>query len=463
MPHYQRNIRFVLFLVLPILGFLLGWSLSQKNASVARDVSVELPVEEKSEEDIHTNVIKSSSKFFRKTDPKDVDLDIFWEVWHLTESNFLHPERFKTQEQVYGATRGLVDSLEDPYTIFLTPNETEEFDESMSGEFQGIGAEIDKRDGQIIVVSPLKGSPAESAGLKTGDIIFEVNGDPTHGWSITEAITNIRGPKGEKVVLTVIREDERKPVEITIVRDSIVLPTLEWEIKDDVAVISVYQFGNNVVKDFKKAVEEIVLEAPEGVVIDLRGNGGGLLDASIKIISEFLENEVVVKTSGRRFGDSGDLMSGRDGVFLDMPLVVIVNRGSASASEIFAGAMQDYRRGVVVGEKTFGKGSVQNLVPLSDGSSLKVTVAEWLTPKGRSIQDNGITPDVIVEPSDEPEIDLILDKALSLFGSDEMNEILSQPAPPIEAEESDVSQKLDSAPQVDNSENQLDESDEIAE
>ena len=432
MPHYQRNIRFILFLILPILGFLLGWSLSQKNNSSLDQELSRLEENQETIANLNLNAETTRPAVFRKTDPKAVDLSNFWEVWHLAEANFLRTENFDTQAQVDGAIKGLVDSLDDPYTVYMTPDEASDFEESMSGEFEGVGAEIDRRNDQIIIVSPLKGSPAESAGLRSGDIVFQIDEEPTFGITLEEAVTQIRGPKGEPVVLSVIRENERKPIDITIVRDSIVLPTIEWEInEEDIAVLSLYQFGNNAAKDFRAAVEAIVLESPKGIIVDLRNNGGGLLDASIKILSDFVADAVVVRTEGRRFGDTGDLKTGRDGSLLELPLVVLVNEGSASASEIFAGAIQDLNRGLVVGRKTFGKGSVQNVIPLSNGANLKITVSEWLTPNGRSIQEHGIDPHVLVEfDENAPEgVDQVLERALNLIGTSEMYELIAEGVP----------------------------------
>jgi len=432
MPHYQRNIRFILFLILPILGFLLGWSLSQKNNSSLDQELSRLEENQETIANLNLNAETTRPAVFRKTDPKAVDLSNFWEVWHLAEANFLRTENFDTQAQVDGAIKGLVDSLDDPYTVYMTPDEASDFEESMSGEFEGVGAEIDRRNDQIIIVSPLKGSPAESAGLRSGDVVFQIDEEPTFGITLEEAVTQIRGPKGEPVVLSVIRENERKPIDITIVRDSIVLPTIEWEInEEDIAVLSLYQFGNNAAKDFRAAVEAIVLESPKGIIVDLRNNGGGLLDASIKILSDFVADAVVVRTEGRRFGDTGDLKTGRDGSLLELPLVVLVNEGSASASEIFAGAIQDLNRGLVVGRKTFGKGSVQNVIPLSNGANLKITVSEWLTPNGRSIQEHGIDPHVLVEfDENAPEgVDQVLERALNLIGTSEMYELIAEGVP----------------------------------
>lgn len=432
MPHYQRNLRFILFLILPILGFLLGWSLSQKNSdSLEREIN-RLDITEESVENAGLQPETTRPSVFRKTNPKSVDLSNFWEVWHLAEANYLRSDDFDTQTQVDGAIKGLVESLGDPYTVYMTPQEAKDFDESMSGEFEGIGAEIDKRDEQIVIVSPLKGSPAEAAGLESGDIVFKVDDEATFGITLEEAVTRIRGPKGEPVVLTVIREDERKPIDITIVRDNIVLPTLEWEVNDEgIAIISLYQFGNNAAKDFRTAIEAIVLESPKGLVLDLRNNGGGLLDAAIRILSEFIEDKVVVKTEGRRFGDTGDLKTSRGGSLLEIPLVVLVNGGSASASEILAGAVQDLKRGLVLGETTFGKGSVQNVIPLASGANLKITVSEWLTPNGRSIHKHGIDPHKVVEPLDDQpdDFDAVMEEALQIIGTPEMYELIADGAP----------------------------------
>ncbi len=422
MPNYERNIRLILFLILPILGFLLGWSLSQKNAgSPAVTVKIE---ELKGADVIEIPQIKHKK---RNTKPKNVDLDVFWETWNSMEENFLHNEKLNVREQVYGATKGLINSLDDPYTVFMTPEDTKKFDESISGEFEGIGAEIAIRNDQIVVVAPLKGSPAELAGLRAGDVVFKIDNEPTIGISVEEAVTRIRGPKGEKVVLTVLRNGEKTPVEVTIVRDNIVIKSIEWEMKDDIAVVTVSQFGTEMTREFQEAIPEVLLQNPRGMVLDFRNDGGGLLDACVKLSSEFLDQKVIVRTKGRNFGDSGEIMSGNSGAFLGMPLVVLINKGSASASEIFAGAIQDHYRGILLGEKSFGKGSVQNVIPLTDGSSLKVTIAEWLTPGGKSINEVGIDPDEEIKITEEDLTegrDPVLERALDLVGTDEARDIL---------------------------------------
>lgn len=452
MPHYQRNIRFILFIILPILGFLLGWILSQKNSKVLINVP---PREIISTEEKKIPLLEKSANFFKKKEAKDVDLDIFWETWNAMEANFLYQEKLKTKDQVYGATKGLVKSLTDPYTVFMSPKETQEFDESINGEFEGIGAEISIRDDQLTIVAPLKGSPAEKSGLKPGDIIYKINDETSFGMTVEEAVMKIRGPKGGKITLTVLRKDEKKPIEIVIIRDNIVIYSVEWEMKDSVAVITISQFGSNVTKEFLDIVSEILLESPRGIIVDLRNNGGGLLDACVKILTDFLPEKIVVKTKGRKFGDTGDLMSGRDGSFLNTPLVVLTNEGSASASEIFAGAIQDHNRGLVLGAKTFGKGSVQNVIPLSDGSSLKVTIAEWLTPNGRSIHEEGIEPDEFIEPSEDGETDPAMQRALDLVGTEEMTQILASERHWMKSPEELEKEKLEEIQAIDTTETEV--------
>lgn len=367
-------------------------------------------------------------KLRRKSDPRDVDLSAFWEVWNTLDSTFLYQDRFKTQDQIYGAIKGLVASLNDPYTVFMTPTETKKFTESMSGEFEGIGAEIAVKKNQLTVVTPIKGTPAELAGLRSGDRILKINNESTFDMSIDDAITKIRGPRGQKVVLTVERDGDTQPHEITIVRDTIVVNDFSWKMQDGIAILEITQFGTELVSQFSAALPSILLEKPTGIIVDLRNNGGGLLDASVKVLDQFFDEQVLVTTNGRQIGQVEDLKSKRGGAFVDTPLIVLVNRGSASASEIFAGAVQDTHRGVIVGEQTFGKGSVQNVIPMSGGASLKVTIAEWLTPNGRSINDEGITPDIEstrTREEFEKNEDPVMERALELFGTDEMNQILN--------------------------------------
>jgi carboxyl-terminal processing protease len=416
MPHYKRNIQILQLIVLPILFFMLGWVFHNKYShQVHSDTSSTERKTESSRSAIP--VIKIPIK--RNTDPRDIDLSQLWETWNVLEDNFLYQDKFEAKEQITGIIKGMVNSLDDPYTIYMSPKENKEFEDSISGEFEGIGAEIAVKDEHITVVTPLKGSPAEQAGLQPGDVIFKVDGDPTFGLSAFEAAMKIRGPKGEKVTLEVLRKDEPRPLEIIIVRDKIVVKSLEWKkLDNDIVYVEISQFGTDLVRLWRTAVPVILLEQPKGIVIDLRNNGGGLLDATVELSHHFLDNKPVVKTRGRKFGNKSQYVSKEGGSFADIPIIVLINQGSASASEIFAGAVQDNERGVIIGEKSFGKGSVQNIIPLTGGASLKVTIAEWLTPDGNSIHETGITPDIEAIRTKEEfndDVDPVLDKALEVI------------------------------------------------
>lgn len=421
MPHYQRNVRFILFLVLPIISFLLGWAFSQKNIQEQKNLHGNIGEESVTlKKLLPETTLPFSLK--SKTDPKDVDLSTLWETWNIIDSTYLHQEKLDTKKQVYGAIHGLVDSLDDPHSMFLTPEESEEFNSSIDGEFQGIGAEISKKQGKLVIITPLKNSPAEQAGIMPGDEIISIDDELVFDLSLLEAVLKIRGEKGTKVELGVKRANVKKLIDITIVRDKVIAPTVSWEIKDDnIAYVEISKFGTDLTKEFRKMIDEVVLKSPKGIVIDLRNNGGGLLDACLEITSEFLDKSLIVSTKGGTIGMNEKHFATSGGALLDIPVIVLVNKGSASASEILAGAIADNKRGIVLGENTFGKGSVQSLIDLKDGSSLKVTIAEWLTPGGNSIQENGITPHETIEHTIEQmekDIDPVLDRALEILKKD---------------------------------------------
>ena len=420
--HLQRNLRFLAFGILPILGFVLGWGLNEKTR-------VEPVVQSPAYEEALRQSPQKLAGFFRATSAREeVDLAGFWEVWNQLEETFYHPEEVQdTEKMLHGAMRGLARALDDPYTVFLDPAEAQQFDSSIDGEFFGIGAEIILRHSQIMVVSPLKSSPAELAGVMPGDVIFAVDDEPTAGMNAFQAALKIRGKKGEPVKLTILREDEERPLEIIIVRDKIVTPNVEWEMQDEVAVISIYQFGSTLAKELAVISQEILLESPKGIVVDLRGNGGGVLDIAIEVASEFLQDKLIVKTKGQMEHQHSEMYSGKDGAFTEIPLIVLINKGSASASEILAGAVMDHQRGLVLGEQSFGKGSVQTVVPLQNGANLKVTSGEWLTPLGHSINEKGIPPHEVVVTTladIEAEFDPVLNRALELMGTPEMSRLI---------------------------------------
>jgi carboxyl-terminal processing protease len=336
--------------------------------------------------------------------PQDVNLSLYWNVWERLETNYLNESAVQNdQNLIYGSIKGLVNALDDPYTVFMTPKETKQFEENLQGSLQGIGAELSVEDGMLIVVSPLKDSPAEKAGLRPGDVIFQIDGDATGEMTLFEAIMNIRGEKGTDVTLTIIREDIDEPFDVTITRDEITIESVTTELLDgNISYVSVNQFSDNTTKEFDEAIQEILIKNPKGVILDLRYNGGGYLDIAVEILSEFISDDKTAVIIQRRNPDDNQTLQVPGNTRLpDIPLVVLVNRGSASASEIVAGAIQDHKRGLVMGEETFGKGSVQEVELLRDGSSLRLTIAKWLTPEGRDIEEAGIVPDRIIELTQE--------------------------------------------------------------
>lgn len=329
---------------------------------------------------------------------RDVSFDQFWDVWQvLKEAYYRQPVSEKTL--FYGAMHGLVSALGDPYTTFFDPQEAKEFESVLNGSFEGIGAEIGIRDDQLQIIAPLAGSPAEQAGILSGDQIFAINGEDTFGMTIEQAVSKIRGERGTTVVLTIARET-KEPFDVTIVRDIILLDSVTWEMQDQtIAVLHIYTFGEDVVTQFTESVNEILAQGATGLIVDVRNNSGGLLDACIKIVGSWIGNETVVLEKVQE--EQRAYRAQTTPRLADIPTVVLVNGGSASASEILAGALQDYKKATIVGTQTFGKGSVQTYQELEDGSGVKYTIAEWLTPLGRSIHEIGIEPDVLVDLSVE--------------------------------------------------------------
>lgn len=329
-----------------------------------------------------------------------VDMQLFWDVWSLLASKYVDPQAMDYKQMVYGAIRGMVYSLEDPYTTFLTPKENKEFQDGLEGVLEGIGAELTLRNEWVTVVSPLKNSPAKRAGLQPEDIILKIDGVDINEYTFEQAVTKIRGPKGSKVILTISRKG-REPFDMAITRETININSVEWEMKDGIAVIELNQFGNKTNEEFNRATSEILANRPIGIVLDLRYNGGGYLDGAVDIVSEFIDKGKVVSVKKRNPEEDEVIYVTGKARLSNIPLAVLINKGSASASEIVAGAIQDYDRGIVIGETSFGKGTVQEVENLIDGSSLRVTVAKWYTPNNRNISEVGIEPDIKVERTTE--------------------------------------------------------------
>ncbi len=348
---------------------------------------------------VKTNIASESkaifSPFWASEQIEGVDFDLFWDVWTIAQDSYLR-QPVDDIDLFYGSLEGMVDSLGDQYSVFFDPEMAEEFTKDLEGSFFGIGAEIAKKDGYIVVVAPLEGSPAELAGVRSGDKILAVDGEDIFDWSVSEAVMKIRGKEGEDVALTLYRDDSGDSFEVSIVRSEIIIDSVEWEIREDgIGVIEVFMFNDDTTTFFRNAVQDLLEADVDGIVLDLRNNPGGLLTEAINLAGFWIEDGTVVI---ERVGDEEFEFEAPGTARLSgIPTVVLVNGGSASGSEILAGALQDYGVAVLIGEQTFGKGSVQEYHEFKDGSALKVTVAEWLTPLGRSINEIGIEPNIIIE------------------------------------------------------------------
>lgn len=326
-----------------------------------------------------------------------VDFEAFWKAWNVINDRFVATATTTSdQEKVYGAIAGLAASLHDPYTVFFPPVEKKEFEEQVSGQFEGVGMEVGMKDGIVTVVAPLKGNPAERAGMKTADKILKIDDTVTAGMAVDEAVRRIRGKKGTTVRLTVYREGIKDPFEVSIVRDTISVPTVEGTLRDDkVFVIRIHNFSGVVLDQFREALRDFVVSGSTKLVIDLRSNPGGYLEAAVEMASWFLPQGALVVSEDRGGKGTAETFrsKGYDAFGDSIKTVVLVDGGSASASEILAGALRDHGRATLIGTRTFGKGSVQELVPITSDTALKLTIARWLTPNGLSISGNGITPD----------------------------------------------------------------------
>jgi len=355
--------------------------------------------------------------------PQDVDFSLFWKAWRILQEKYVDPTRFDNQKMIYGAISGMVKSLEDPYTVFFDPQDTKTFLEDVSGRFEGVGMEVGIRKGQLQVIAPLEGTPAQKAGLRPGDKIIKINDILTADITIEEAVNLIRGPKGTEVTLTILRDEWNTTRDIKIKRAVIEIPSLDWEYKkdDNIAIIKIHHFSGKAGIEFAKAAKEVLKTPANKIILDLRNNPGGFLEIAQEIAGWFLEkgSVVVIEDFGKKQEQKVYKAEGNS-KFLDFPTVVLVNQGTASASEILASALRDNRGIKIIGEKTFGKGSVQELENLEDGSSLKITVANWLTPKKEIISDRGLEPDIIVKMTEEDynkERDPQLEKALEIIRS----------------------------------------------
>lgn len=356
----------------------------------------------------------------RAYDPNNADYSLFWDTYDLLNSKFVD-RPLDQQKLLHGAIAGMVSAAEDPYTVFFDPEQAEQFASELQGAFDGIGAELGLKDNQMVIITALDDTPAQKAGLLPGDSLLAINGLSTSGQTLDWAVSQIRGEAGTEVTLTILHEGMSESSEIKIKRARITINSLKYETGEidgkKIAIIKLTRFGEDTKGLFDHSVDVLLQTGVKGIVLDLRNNPGGYLGTAIDISSNWVDTDQVVVEEKQYNGEIKKYTSDAWPRLKGIKTVVLVNEGSASASEIVAGALQDYELATVVGEKTFGKGSVQELNDLKDGSTVKITIAKWLTPNGRSIDKNGLEPNVVVEMTREDVLakrDPQLDKALEL-------------------------------------------------
>ena len=363
--------------------------------------------------------LPASSLFSSSRTSDRPDMGVFWKTWDLLHERFVDREKLDTTTLLYGAIKGMLAATDDPYTTFFDPEENKSFQEDIAGSFEGIGAEIGMKNKVLTIVAPLDDSPAQKAGIRSGDMIVKINDENTAEMTVDEAVKKMRGPKGTDVKLTIFRDGEKETRDITVHRGVITVKSvkLEWK-ENDIALVKINQFGEDTVDEFTAVVKQLRSRPTRGIVLDLRDDPGGLLDAAVDIGSLMIPKgkPVVLEEDSKKNRETlpthgGDVLSG-------IPTAVLINEGSASAAEILSAALRENRDNVtLIGKKSFGKGSVQELVPVSKDTSFKVTVARWLTPNGEQINKAGIKPDIDIDRTNEDfaaNRDPQMDKALEV-------------------------------------------------
>ncbi len=354
--------------------------------------------------------------------PTNVDYNLLWEALKIVQDKYIDSDKIDQQQVLYGAIRGAIAAAGDDYTQFFDPKSLSEFKTELQGSFSGIGAEIGRKNENITVISPLKDSPAEKAGLKAKDIIVKINGEATTDMTVDDAVGKIRGQEGTEVTLTIYREGDTGTKDLTIKRQKIEIKSVKWEYKNvgnkKVAVITISKFGDDTKDLFNQAVAEVQKNKPDSIIIDLRNDPGGYLDTAVDVASHWLESGKLIVKEAKSDASSKDYNSNGSNELGGIKTLVLINGGSASASEILAGALRDNGKASLIGEKSFGKGSVQELIQLSKDTAVKVTVAKWITPGGKNLNKDGLDPDIKVELSDsdaqagkDPQMDRALEEA----------------------------------------------------
>lgn len=393
-------------ILIVILAFLLGWQMGH------RDVIFKLAN------------YRPTLSVVSKEPPKNINVDfkLFWDTWDLVSRSYLHKKDIDPSKLFYGAISGMVASLGDPYTVFLPPQQQKFSKDELNGSFDGVGIQLGfNKENRLVVMAPLSGTPADKAGIKPGDLIVKIDDKDTTNMTLPEAVNLIRGVKGTKVALVIFREGETDTRPFSLIRDTIIVKSVEVSFKSTksgkkVADIKLSRFGERTEDEWNQAVSSILSAKADDVILDLRNNPGGFLDGAVFIGSEFLDGGSVVLQEDSE-GNRTPFKVSRQGKLLSIPVAVLVNKGSASASEIVAGALQDRKRAKLIGEKSFGKGTIQDAEDLTGGAGIHITVAKWLTPNGRWVNDTqGLDPDITVSANDQdPVKDPQLDKAMELF------------------------------------------------
>lgn len=414
MKKYTQNLNIRGFIII-FLAFFLGWQLGHKQVQ------------------INWQHYKPTVSVINRDVPKNISVDfkLFWDIWGLLSKNYIDKKALDPNKLFYGAISGMVAAVGDPYTVFLPPQQQTSSKEELGGSFEGVGIELGfSKDTppRMIVISPLDGTPAKLAGIKPQDLIVKIDGKDTTGMNLPDAVKLIRGVKGTKVALTIFRPGDTDIRDFSLTRDTIVVKSVEVSYKKtvsgkNIAVIKLSRFGERTNDEWTQAVSDVISKNSDAVVLDVRNNPGGYLESAVYILSEFLEGGDAVLQEDNH-GVRTSYKVNRPGRLTKIPVEVLINKGSASASEIVAGALQDRKKSLLIGEKSFGKGTVQETQELTGGTGIHITVAKWLTPNGRWVNaTEGFEPDVKVEPNkDDPakdlpagRQDLQLDRAIELL------------------------------------------------